>query len=110
MSKRRRSSASASRRGTRRTLDRRAGRWSVVPGRRPASFSPQVQGASMSLLAFLLAWLLPAQVPAPVLENEYVRVHADAAPCASAATAGCADRVIVAMADVSLRVGPERRA
>ena len=64
----------------------------------------------MSLLAFLLAWLLPAQVPAPVLENEYVRVWADAAPCASAATAGCVDRVIVAMADVSFRVGPERRA
>ena len=57
--------------------------------------------------------LLQAQTPAaaaqPALENEYVRVMRDAAPCASAATAGCADRVIVALGDVELRSAGSRR-
>ena len=43
------------------------------------------------------------------LENDYVRVTRDAAPCASAATAGCGDRVIVALSDVELRVGHASR-
>ena len=60
----------------------------------------------MSLL--VAALLLQAQVT--VLENAYVRVTPDGAPCASAAVAGCADRVIVAMGDVTLMVGGTRRA
>ena len=51
----------------------------------------------------LALWLL--QAPAPVLENEYVRVTQDAAPCASAERPGCSDRVIVALGDVQLPVG-----
>ena len=40
-----------------------------------------------------------------VLDNAYVRVTRDGAPCASAATAGCGDRVIVAINDVVMRTG-----
>jgi quercetin dioxygenase-like cupin family protein len=59
-------------------------------------------------MTFLLAvWLLQAHTVA--LENEYVRVTRDAAPCASPATPGCGDRVIVALGDVELRFGKSRR-
>ena len=37
------------------------------------------------------------------LENDYVRVSKDAAPCATAAPGRCEDRVILAMGDVTLR-------
>jgi len=40
-----------------------------------------------------------------VLDNAYVRVTKNGAPCASAATAGCGDRVIVALNDVVMRMG-----
>jgi len=49
----------------------------------------------MSFLLFML--LLQAQAPTPALENDYVRVMRDEAPCASASTRGCGDRVIVAL-------------
>ena len=59
-------------------------------------------------MTFLLAiWLLQAHTVA--LENEYVRVTRDAAPCASATTPGCGDRVIVAMGEIELRFGKSRR-
>lgn len=59
-------------------------------------------------MIFLLAlWLLQTNTVA--LENEYVRVTRDAAPCASSATPGCGDRVIVAMGDLELRFGKSRR-
>src|SRR5262245_37120781 len=59
-------------------------------------------------MTFLLAiWLLQANTIA--LENEYVRVTRDAAPCASAITAGCGDRVIVALGEVELRSGASNR-
>ena len=59
-------------------------------------------------MTFLLAvWLLQAQTVA--LDNEYVRVTRDAAPCASATTPGCGDRVIVALGDLKLRFGKSRR-
>jgi creatinine amidohydrolase len=45
-----------------------------------------------------------------VLENDYVKVTQDGVPCASAATAGCGDRVVVAMADLQLRSGGTQRA
>ncbi|MBO0862298.1 MAG: hypothetical protein J2P21_28140 [Chloracidobacterium sp.] len=51
----------------------------------------------------LIIWLL--QSKAAALENEYVRVTRDAAPCASAASPDCGDRVIVALGDVELRSG-----
>ncbi len=59
-------------------------------------------------MALLLAiWLL--QSHAPALENEYVRVTRDAAPCASATAPGCGDRVIVALGEIELRSGKSRR-
>jgi acetylornithine deacetylase/succinyl-diaminopimelate desuccinylase-like protein len=62
--------------------------------------------------AALLAVLIQA-VPlhaATVLENDYVRVSRDEAPCAQAGTRGCAERVIVAMGDIQLRFGKVLRA
>ena len=47
--------------------------------------------------------LLLLQAPAVALENEYVRVTRDGAPCASAAAPGCGERVIVALGDVEIR-------
>ena len=58
----------------------------------------------MTLL--LLLALLQAQ---PALENDYVRVTQDAAPCASARTPGCGDRVIVALGDIQLNSGKSHR-
>lgn len=58
----------------------------------------------MFALAF---WLLQSQ--AVVLENDYVRVTRDAAPCASATAPACGDRVIVALGDVELRSGSSTR-
>jgi hypothetical protein len=56
---------------------------------------------------FLVVWLLQAQPAA--LENDYVRVTQGAAPCASATTPGCRDRIIVALSDLELRAGDSRR-
>jgi quercetin dioxygenase-like cupin family protein len=47
---------------------------------------------------------------ATVLENDYVRVSRDEAPCAQAGAAGCAERVIVAMGEIQLRFGKVLRA
>lgn len=58
-------------------------------------------------LAFTL-WLLQSQ--AVVLENDFVRVTRDAAPCAQATAPACGDRVIVALSDIQLRVGNATRA
>ena len=43
------------------------------------------------------------------LENEYVRVSRDAAPCATAAAGTCEDRVILAVGNVSLKAGDSVR-
>lgn len=59
-------------------------------------------------MTFLLAFLL-LQSHAAALENEYVRVMRDAAPCASATAPGCGDRVIVALGEIELRSGKSRR-
>lgn len=58
-------------------------------------------------MLLLVALLL--QSPTTALENEYLRVTQDGAPCASAATPGCGDRVIVALGEIELRVGNSRR-
>jgi len=55
----------------------------------------------------LVVWLLQSNTVA--LENEYVRVTQDSAPCASAKAPGCGDRVIVALGEVELRFGDTRR-
>jgi|RhiMetdeSRZDD1v2_1073273.scaffolds.fasta_scaffold721204_2 hypothetical protein len=55
----------------------------------------------------LILWLLQSNTVA--LENEYVRVMRDSAPCASATTPGCGDRVIVALGEIELRSGPSSR-
>jgi hypothetical protein len=59
----------------------------------------------MTVLAAV--WLLQTQ--AIVLENDYVRVARDAAPCASAAAGDCAQRIIVALDDLELRSANGRR-
>ncbi len=59
----------------------------------------------MTLL--LVVWLLQAQTPA--LENDYVRVTRDGAPCAAANTYGCGDRVIVALGEIDLQSGKSHR-
>jgi quercetin dioxygenase-like cupin family protein len=48
----------------------------------------------------ILSALLLLQIPSPVLENDYVAVHKNAAPCASAQSQ-CGDRVIVALGTIS---------
>jgi len=55
----------------------------------------------------LLAWLLPVSLVA--IDNEYVRVSRDEAPCASGAEPDCADRVIVALGDIELVSAGTRR-
>lgn len=55
----------------------------------------------------LILWLFQSNTVA--LENEYVRVTQDAAPCASATAPGCGDRVIVALGEIELRSGPSSR-
>ena len=53
------------------------------------------------MLSLLLAVMLSADQIA--LENDYVRVTRDIAPCASADVPECGDRVIVALGDIELR-------
>lgn len=55
------------------------------------------------MMSALLIWLAAANLAA--LDNEYVLVTRDAAPCAQAAVSGCADRVIVALGDIQVRSG-----
>jgi len=55
----------------------------------------------------LLTWMVSASIVA--LENDYVLVTRDGAPCASASQPGCAHRVIVALGDLELRAGVSHR-
>lgn len=48
-----------------------------------------------------LIWMLQAASPL-ILENDYVRVSKNAAPCASAGQANCGARVVVALGTVDL--------
>ena len=56
----------------------------------------------LHLLLSLLLVSFPALAGEVVLENEYVSVARDAAPCASAHVPECGDRVIVALGDIEL--------
>jgi quercetin dioxygenase-like cupin family protein len=59
------------------------------------------------------AWLAPIVLLLPAyalaIDNAYVRVTRDAAPCAQAGTSGCAERVIVALGELSIESGGGRR-
>ncbi len=56
----------------------------------------------------LLLLLFLFQTQTPVLDNDYVRVTRDVAPCAQAGP-GCGDRVIVALGAIELRSGKSHR-
>jgi hypothetical protein len=58
------------------------------------------------MIELLLAAVLTADQIA--LDNEYVRVTRDAAPCASATPPDCGDRVIVALGEIQLVSGDLR--
>ena len=51
----------------------------------------------------------PGAKPATALENDYVLVSRNIAPCATATPDKCADRVILAMGDLSLTFGAKKR-
>lgn len=59
------------------------------------------------MMVLLMFGLL--QAPTPALDNAYVRVTRDAAPCASATMEGCGERVIVALGEIELRFGKSHR-
>jgi hypothetical protein len=63
------------------------------------------------MIFLLLALFLPlaAMASEAALDNEYVRVTRDAAPCASASVPDCGDRVIVALGDIELPSGNSPR-
>jgi len=52
-------------------------------------------------IALAILSLFQVAVPGPALENDFVRVTRDDAPCAEAAS-GCGDRVVVALGDLTL--------
>jgi hypothetical protein len=56
----------------------------------------------------VLAWLLPGVAQA--IDNDFVRVTRDAAPCARAGTPSCAERVIVALGSLEIESDGSRRA
>jgi hypothetical protein len=60
-------------------------------------------------LFLLMVLSFPAFAGETVLDNEYVRVTRDAAPCAAAGPA-CADRIIVALGNVKVVSGDSERA
>jgi hypothetical protein len=60
-----------------------------------------------------LAWLFPILLLLPAssfaIDNPFVRVTRDAVPCAQARTPGCAERVIVALGEISIESAGARR-
>jgi hypothetical protein len=65
---------------------------------------------SLGIAAPALAQTVPSPVPGPIaLENDYVLVSRNTAPCAGAAVGRCEDRVVLAMGDVVLRSGGANR-
>jgi hypothetical protein len=72
-----------------------------------------VVAACGDLLMKRYAWLLLSALLTPgvvaAVDNEYVRISRDAAPCAGGRGAGCGDRVIVALADIELQSGQVHR-
>jgi len=56
------------------------------------------------------AYAQPGAKPATVLDNDYVVVSRNIAPCATATPDKCDDRVILAMGDLTLTFGAKKRA
>lgn len=68
----------------------------------------------LSAIAFIgifsgAAHAQPGARPATVLENDYVLVSRNIAPCAIASEGKCEDRVVLAMGDLALTVGGKKR-
>lgn len=63
----------------------------------------------MTLRAIPLLAALLAPAAACAVDNAFVRVTRDEAPCAAGEAAGCGDRVIVALGDIDLQSGSGRR-
>jgi hypothetical protein len=61
------------------------------------------------MIRLLLTLLLLLPAAGLAIDNEYVRITRDAAPCAGAALPGCGDRVIVALGDIEIESGGVRR-
>lgn len=59
----------------------------------------------MNRYAWLVLMALLAPGAALALDNDYVRVTRDGAPCASSEVPGCVDRVIVALGAIELQSG-----
>lgn len=89
----------------------RRGRSSVRGAITRPERDPFRNAGARSLMRFLMIFLLalPAYAGETVLDNDYVRVTRNAAPCASAAGPQCAYRVIVALDDLDLDVAGARR-
>src|SRR5688500_7517994 len=51
----------------------------------------------------------PGAKPATVLENDYVTVSRNIAPCATATPDKCGDRAILAMGEITLASGAKKR-
>jgi quercetin dioxygenase-like cupin family protein len=63
----------------------------------------------MTRLESLLLFALLPPATALAIDNDYVRITRDAAPCASGSVPGCGERVIVALGDIELASGGSRR-
>jgi hypothetical protein len=63
----------------------------------------------MIALVVCFAVMTAGQAGTVVLDNEYVHVTRNAAPCAAGASPACGDRVIVALGDTELRSGSAAR-
>ena len=73
------------------------------------SFTAEVLMAGRCVLACLLAALPAAQKSGVVLDNAYVTVTRNGAPCASAASPGCRARIVVALGAFELRAAGKNR-
>jgi hypothetical protein len=78
---------------------------------RVQKFVPKKDAEPAKLVGQLVRHPEISPPPPPVaFENEYVRAFKDTALCASGKTPGCGDRIIVAMADLSVTGGGKTRA
>jgi len=62
-----------------------------------------------AVLAALPVRAQPGSPPGTALDNDYVRVSRNAAPCAKASPGTCEDRVVLAMGDIDLSTGDKVR-
>lgn len=73
---------------------------------------PLLSTFALALMASANAWAqaTPTDKPSPVaLDNDYVHVARDTAPCADGTTQGCEDRVIVAISPTTVTSKKTRR-